>query len=175
MAGVATRSLCAAALSLAACLAAAPPAAAAETAARGQVTNMPLPRYVSMRGEEANARRGPSLSHRVDWTFLRRGLPLEITAEYGNWRRVRDSDGAGGWVHHTLLSGVRTALVRGDGPAPLRAGPSESAAVLAFAEPGVVARLERCAGAWCEIGSDGVKGWLPRAGIWGVGADEDFD
>ena len=91
-----------------------------------------------MRAESANARRGPSLDQRVDWEFVRRGLPLEITAEYGQWRRVRDADGAGGWVHHTLLSGVRTALVRGEAPVPLRAGPTEAAAVRAMAEPGVV-------------------------------------
>ena len=90
---------------------------------RGPVTNLPLPRFVSMRAESANARRGPSLDQRVDWEFVRRGLPLEITAEYGQWRRVRDAEGDGGWVHHALLSGVRTALVRGEAPVPLRAGP----------------------------------------------------
>ena len=83
------------------------PAPAAADPARGPVTNLPLPRFVSMRAESANARRGPSLDQRVDWEFVRRGLPLEITAEYGQWRRVRDADGAGGWVHHALLSGRR--------------------------------------------------------------------
>ena len=136
------------------------------------MTNLPLPRFVSMRAEEANARRGPSLDQRVDWEFVRRGLPLEVTAEYGQWRRVRDAEGYGGWVHHTLLSGVRTALVLGEAPVALRADPAEGAAVRAMAEPGVVARLEACAGDWCEIDAGGVEGWLPRPAIWGVGADE---
>ena len=87
------------------------------------MTNLPLPRFVSMRAESANARRGPKLDQRVDWEFVRRGLPLEVVAEYGQWRRVRDAEGDGGWVHHTLLSGVRTALVRGEAPVALRAGP----------------------------------------------------
>ena len=112
--------------------------AAGQEAARGQVTNLPLPRFVSMRADKANARRGPSLNQRVDWEFLHRGLPLEVTAEYGQWRRVQDADGAGGWVHHSLLSGVRTALVRASGPVALRAGPTDGAAVRAMAEPGVV-------------------------------------
>ncbi len=112
-------------LILAAALAPAAPATAAD-AARGPVTNLPLPRFVSMRGESANARRGPSLDQRVDWEFVQQGLPLEVTAEYGQWRRVRDADGAGGWVHHALLSGVRTALVRGDAAVALRAGPTEA-------------------------------------------------
>ncbi len=155
-------------------LAALAPGAAAQQAAsgRGPVTNLPLPRFVSMRAEEANARRGPSLDQRVDWEFVRRGLPLEVTAEYGQWRRVRDAEGYGGWVHHTLLSGVRTALVLGEAPVALRVDPAEGAAVRAMAEPGVVARLEACSGDWCEIDAGGVEGWLPRPAIWGVGAEE---
>ena len=142
---------------------------------RGPVTNLPLPRFVSMRAEEANARRGPSLDQRVDWAFVRRGLPLEVVAEYGQWRRVRDAEGQGGWVHHTLLSGVRTVLVRGDGPVPVRADPAEQAAVRAVAEPGAVARLEACREAWCEIEAGGIDGWVPRTAIWGVGPDETFE
>ena len=63
--------------------------------ARGPVTNLPLPRFVSMKASEANVRRGPSLTHRIDWVFKRRGMPLEVTAEFGHWRRVRDHDNAG--------------------------------------------------------------------------------
>ena len=142
---------------------------------RGPVTNLPLPRFVSMRAESANARRGPSLDQRVDWEFVHRGLPVEITAEYGQWRRVRDADGAGGWVHSALLSGVRTALVQGAAPVALRAGPSEEALVRAMAEPGVIGRLEACRAGWCEIAAGGVEGWLPRAAIWGVGPDETLE
>lgn len=157
------------------CAASALVAQDAAPGAVGSVTSLPLPRFVSMRAETANARRGPSLNDRVDWTFMRRGLPLEITGEYENWRRVRDAEGAGGWVHYTLLSSVRTALVRGDAPVGLRAEASETAAIRAFAEPGVVARLEECDGPWCEVSADGVKGWLPRAVLWGVTSDEVLD
>ena len=79
---------------------------------KGPVTNLPLPRYVSLKGSEGNARRGPSLSHRIDWVFRHAGMPLRVVAEFGHWRRVEDKDGAGGWVHYALLSGVRTAIVQ---------------------------------------------------------------
>lgn len=141
----------------------------------GPVTGMPIPRFVSMRAETANARRGPSLDHKVDWTFVRRGMPLEVTGEYGNWRRVRDAEGAGGWIHHTLLSGIRTVLVGGEAPSALRANPDDAAQIRAFAEPGVVARLEHCRGDWCELSADGVSGWVHRAGLWGVLPDETID
>lgn len=153
------------------------PVGASEASAGGvgPVTNLPLPRFVSLRAETANARRGPSLDQRVDWEFAHRGLPLEVTAEYGQWRRVQDVDGMGGWVHHALLSGVRTALVTADGPVPLRAEPEEGAPVRAMAEPGAIGRLEHCRGAWCELGSGSVSGWVPRQVLWGVGADETIE
>lgn len=149
--------------------------AGAEAAAVGAVTSLPLPRYVSLRGSEANARRGPSTSQRVDWTFVRRGLPLLITAEYGNWRRVQDAEGAGGWVHYMLLSGVRTALVQGEAPLPMRAKAEEGAQIRAFAEPGVIAKVEHCRDGWCELKTGDVKGWVPRAALWGVTPDETID
>ena len=59
----------------------------------GSATNLPLPRYVSLKASEGNVRRGPSLTHRIDWVFKRRDMPLQITAEHGHWRRVQDRDG----------------------------------------------------------------------------------
>jgi SH3-like domain-containing protein len=156
-------------------LAAAAGAAEPQAPARGQVTSLPLPRFVSLRAETANVRRGPSLDQRVDWEFVHRGMPLEITAEHGQWRRVRDAEGATGWVHHTLLSGVRTVLVRGAAPVALHAGPDGATPVRAMAEPGAIGRLEACEGGWCEIASGGIEGWLPREAIWGVGPEEEVE
>ena len=148
---------------------------AQEAPVRGPVTNLPMPRFVSIRAKTANARRGPDLNQRIDWAFVRRGLPVEVTDEYGHWRRVRDAEGAGGWVHYSLLSGVRMALVRADAPVPLYAGPDEQKPLVAMAEPGAVARISICAGDWCELTAGGIKGWLPRAAIWGVGPQEELD
>ncbi len=149
-------------------LALAGPVPAAE---RGKVTNLPVPRFVSLKAEEGNARRGPSLSHRIDWVFRRRNMPLEVTAEYGHWRRVRDRDGQGGWMHYSLLSGVRHVIIEGD-LAPLRAKPAADAAIKAYAEAGVVAWLGACAQDWCRIGANGIGGWVSKCEIWGVGPDE---
>ncbi len=80
----------------------------------GSVTNLPLPRFVSLKAPEGNVRRGPSLSHRIDWVFQRSAMPLQITDEFGHWRRVQDQEGAGGWMHYSLLSGARTVIVKED-------------------------------------------------------------
>ncbi|SFR00001.1 SH3-like domain-containing protein [Poseidonocella sedimentorum] len=138
---------------------------------RGPVTNLPLPRFVSIKAAEANVRRGPSLTHRIDWVFKRRNLPVEITAEHGHWRRVRDRDGAGGWVHYALLSGVRYVIVTSE-MLDLLAKPEEDARVMARLEGGVVAQLGACEPFWCRIEAGGFKGWAPKSALWGVKADE---
>lgn len=135
--------------------------------ARGPVTNLPLPRYVSLKASKANVRRGPSLTHRIDWVFTRRSMPLEVTAEYGHWRRVRDVEGAGGWVHYSLLSGARTVIVEED-MLPLTVQPTSEAQEKAYLEIGVIARLGECNPDWCRLSSGGYEGWAPKAALWGV-------
>ena len=138
---------------------------------RGPVTNLPVPRYVSLKGSEGNARRGPSLSHRIDWVFRHAGMPLRVVAEFGHWRRVEDKDGAGGWIHYALLSGVRTALVTQD-MLELRSRPHPDADIVARAEMGAIVRLGECDPGWCRISGGGQRGWVPKSAIWGVDPDE---
>lgn len=143
----------------------------AEATLRGAVTNLPLPRFVSLKASEGNVRRGPSLAHRIDWVFRHRDMPLRVTAEFGHWRRVEDNEGQGGWIYYSLLSGVRTVMVEADGTA-LRSRPDAEAAVVAKAEAGVIGRLGECLPDWCRISAGGSKGWVEKTAIWGVGADE---
>nr|WP_254368097.1 SH3 domain-containing protein [Paracoccus sp. Z118] len=138
---------------------------------RGPVTNLPLPRYVSLKGSEGNVRRGPSLSHRIDWVFRHAGMPLRVVAEFGHWRRVEDRDGAGGWVHYSLLSGVRTAVITSD-LVDLRARPDTNATVVARAESGAIVRVNECNPDWCRVSGGGEKGWVPKSVMWGVDPGE---
>ena len=137
----------------------------------GPETHLPLPRYVSLKVAEGNVRRGPSLSHRIDWVFLRRDMPLQIVAEYGHWRRVVDREGLGGWVHYSLLSGVRTVFVDQDMLA-LRARPEPDSPEVARVEAGVIARLGACDAGWCRLTAGGYRGWAPKSALWGVDAEE---
>jgi SH3-like domain-containing protein len=138
---------------------------------RGPVTNLPLPRFVSLKSSEGNARRGPGYDHRIDWVFTRPGMPLRVTAEYENWRRVEDAEGAGGWVHYSLLSGSRSVLVRGD-MADLRSDPGPDGTLIARLQAGVVARLLACAPQQCRIQADGRRGWVDKRLLWGIHAEE---
>ncbi|WP_417260088.1 SH3 domain-containing protein [Celeribacter sp.] len=147
------------------------PAPATPQSDRGSVTNLPLPRFVSLKANKANLRRGPSLSHRIDWVFTQRGYPFEVIAEYGHWRRVRDNEGATGWIHYTLISGVRTAVVT-DSMVDLYRKPDTASRLSAQAEKGAILKLLECNISWCEASAGGYKGWLLKSGIWGVYDDE---
>lgn len=138
---------------------------------RGSVTNLPLPRYVSLKTNEGNARRGPGLTHRIDWVFTRSGMPLRITAEYEHWRRVEDQEGVGGWVHYSLLSGVRSVLIAQD-MVEFRSIPDDAGSVVVQAELGVIARLLECSPDWCRLSVDGEKGWVRKTALWGVDPGE---
>ncbi len=139
--------------------------------AKGVVTNLPIPRYVSLKGGEGNARRGPGLTNRIDWVFTTSGMPLRITAEHENWRRVEDSEGLGGWVHYSLLSGVRTVLVTVD-MAEFFTKPDPKSGVAFQAEMGVIGRLIECQPDWCRVNVQGEKGWLQKSSLWGVDPNE---
>jgi len=134
---------------------------------RGSVTNLPLPRFVSLKGNAGNARRGPGLTHRIDWVFTKSGMPLKITAEYEHWRRVEDAEGFGGWVNYALLSGVRTALVAVD-MAEFHARPQDEAEIIFKAERNVVGWIKHCDADWCELEVADQDGWVRKSALWGV-------
>jgi SH3-like domain-containing protein len=137
------------------------------TVTLGPETNLPLPRFVSLKADEANVRRGPSLTHRIDWVFTRRDMPLMVVAEYGHWRRVVDREGLGGWIHYAMLSGARTVIVDQD-MEPLYASADTASPQNAVLEAGVIARLVDCEGDWCRLSAGGYRGWAPKAALWGV-------
>ncbi len=133
------------------------------------VSGLPLPRCVSIKSDAANVRRGPGTDFPLLWQYQRRNLPLEVIAEYDDWRRVRDHQGEEGWMKATLLSGARKVIVRRSVHAvTLRAVPDATGGVVALVQPGVIGALEACKGDWCEVEVDRYHGWLPREQIWGV-------
>lgn len=142
------------------------PALAQETLT-GPVTGLPLPRFVSLKADTANVRRGPSTEHEVQWVYKRRGLPVEIVAEFERWRRIRDADGETGWIYYSLLDGERTALLTGSEEVPLYAEPGHGQ-IVALAEPGVIGALQLCRARFCQITAKGYTGWAARRHIWGV-------
>lgn len=134
-------------------------------------SGLAVPRFVSLRSDDVNVRTGPGLRYPIEWVFVRSGLPVEITAEFDTWRRIRDVDGTQGWVHKSTLSSRRTAVITHQTHA-LRRDPSATAEAIAQLEPGVIVRLRRCKGDWCEVDKDSYRGWLARDDFWGTEPNE---
>jgi SH3-like domain-containing protein len=135
-------------------------------------TTLPVPRFVSLKSDKVNVRKGPSTDQSIVWVFSRAGLPVEIIAESDNWRRVRDSEGADGWVFHSLLSARRTALVtpwsKGDERVPLHSSESTSSRAVAELQSGVLGNVLSCDGEWCNISVDDYSGYVQQDKLWGV-------
>jgi SH3-like domain-containing protein len=153
-------------------------ASAGAAAPLGTVTGLPLPRYASLKTDRVNLREGPSKDHATKWVFQRAGLPVEITAEFATWRKVRDSEGTEGWVLHTLLSGRRTALIgpgKKDVDFNVTSDGSASSSVVAKLQAGVIVNIRRCDGTWCQIYGAGYKGYVSQTDLWGVYPGEKVD
>ena len=142
----------------------------------GTASGLPVPRYVSLKSDRVNLREGPSKDHRTTWIFQRAGLPVEITAEFETWRKVRDSEGSEGWVLHSLLSGRRTGLVtpwKKDGPAvTIYKKPDGTSNPVAKLEPNVLASIRSCDKSWCRVNGDGFDGFVKQGDLWGVYPNE---
>ena len=162
--------------------AAAASVASAQDMTTGKVSGLPVPRYVSLKTDRVNLRQGPSKDHKTAWVFQRAGLPVEITAEYETWRRIRDAEGTEGWVLHSLLSGRRTALVMPWAkteaqPLPLLDKADPASAVVAQLQPNVITSVKGCASGWCRIvvvrpGARDLSGYMKQDTLWGVYPNE---
>jgi len=130
-------------------------------------TGLPLPRFVAVKSDKVNVRAGPGQRFPISWVFQRKNMPVELLAESEQWRKVRDIDGAEGWVQQSLLTGRRGAIVTG-ARRTLWSEPNEDSIPLIVAEPGVQARLLKCPDAWCQLKIDRDTGWMRREHLWGV-------
>jgi SH3-like domain-containing protein len=166
-------------------LALSPPSAAQSVAAIpppsgpiGTATGLPIPRYVSLKSDRVNLREGPSKDHRTSWVFQRAGLPVEITAEFETWRKIRDSEGSEGWVLHSLLSGRRTALIfpsRKTESVELLGKSGNRADAIARLQAGVIGSVRTCDGKWCRFSGEGFDGYVEQQNLWGVYPGEKLD
>jgi SH3-like domain-containing protein len=146
------------------------------TAVRG--TGLPLPRFASLKSSKVNARIGPGENYEVAFVYVRAGLPIEITQEFDNWRKIRDAEGSEAWVFHSLLSGRRTVIVapwEKEGDIAVRSEASEGSRVVAYLQPGVVAEVTECTGSWCHLRDQRFDGWVGQDRLWGVYPSETLD
>lgn len=140
--------------------------------AEPEATGPKLPRFVSLDSDKVNLRSGPGQRYPIQWVLTRKDMPVEVIAQFEHWRRVRAWDGTIGWVQQQLVTGRRHVVVDKGGNRPIHRQPDPASPLVARSEPGVVARLSECRGAWCRIETAAFSGWMRRADLWGVYPDE---
>jgi len=141
----------------------------------GSVSGLPIPRFVSLKSDRVNARSGPNKDQEVRWVYTHAGMPVEITAEFENWRRIRDWEGAEGWVYHSLLSGRRMAVVlpkSKDDLVPLYQSADVDSGIAAQLQSGVLGTIKSCDGAWCQFSGKGFEGYVRQERLWGAYPNE---
>lgn len=149
------------------------PAAPALRSPPPSQSGLRIPRFVSLGAGEVFLRTGPGFDHPVDWVLLRRSMPVEITAEFDVWRRIRDWQGTEGWVHQRMLSGRRSVMAV-EPLVTLRREPRADALPVVDIEQTVIAEVERCTDGWCRLSVEGYRGWAERSALWGTYPDEEL-
>ena len=130
-------------------------------------TGLTLPRFASIRASKVHLRAGPGIRYPVDWIFVRRGQPVEITAEFKDWRKVRDWQGTEGWVHRSMLSGRRTVVIKG-GIQPLRREAHQESPLTARVMEKEIGRVIKCEQNWCKLELGKIRGWMQKIHLWGT-------
>lgn len=147
--------------------------AAASLAASGVAQDRPKPPYwASISAGKARMRTGPARTYPAAWLYQRADLPVRVVAVMKEWRKVRDPDGAEGWMLGNLISSTRTAIVRGAEPVAMRDRPVAAGRLVWRAAPGVVGRVSECGNGWCRFDVKGQAGYVEVGGLWGVEAGE---
>lgn len=137
-------------------------------------TDLPKPRFVSIKGGSAMMRSGPGERFPILWEYKRTGLPMEILKEYEIWRQVRDPDGTIGWMNKALLTGQRTGIVR-DQQRLLYVAPDMKSRIAWRIAPGAVVNITLCEDIWCRVSKDGKSGYMLRGQMWGTYAREKIE
>lgn len=140
-------------------------------------SGLALPRMVSIRADNINARSGPGTKYPIEWIYKQKGAPLEIINEFELWRQVRDWDGSVSWIHKTRLTGRRFIKVITPGENNIYNRGKYDSKVIAKVEDGVIGEIKKCPkkSEFCLIKFESIEGWMPKKNLFGVYEDEIID
>ena len=101
--------------------------------------------------------------------ILSRFHPLEVLVKLDKWTKVRDADGAIGWVENSALGDRRFVQVSANTTVEIRSRPSPASPLVFEAQRGVVLELTGAAiDGWLPIRHrDGQSGFIRSVQIWG--------
>ncbi|MBR1916004.1 MAG: hypothetical protein IJ830_06200 [Alphaproteobacteria bacterium] len=137
-------------------------------------SGLALPRMVSIRADNINARSGPGTKYPIEWVYKQKGAPLEIINEFELWRQVRDWEGDTSWIHKTRLTGRRFIKIITPGENNIYAKDNYDSKVIAKAQDGVIGEIKKCpkGSEFCLVKFDTIEGWIAKKNVFGVYENE---
>ena len=134
----------------------------------GKETGLEIPRYVSLKSNDANIRVGPSVNYPIEIKYVIKNYPLKVIEEYKEWRKVEDFKKNIGWIHKSLISGNRTGIIISEDNKHIKLLNTLDGNVIGNIGNGNIVNLEKCKINWCLVSSENHKGWIDKKYIWGV-------
>ena len=134
----------------------------------GTETGLEIPRYVSLKSNDANIRVGPSKNYPIKIKYIKKNYPLKVLEEYEEWRKVEDFKKNIGWIHKSLISGTRTGILLSNDNKNIKLLNTLDGNVIGEIGKGNVVNLEKCKINWCLVSAKNSKGWIDKKYIWGV-------
>lgn len=132
-------------------------------------------RFVAMRADKVNARSGPNIRYPIEWIYQQQNHPVEIIAEYEQWRKIKDYEGSTSWVRKNLLTNARYALVVEEGENNIYEKDSLNSDVIARAENGTIGKIKKCSATFCLLTFENkIEGWMQRSVLYGIKKNEEI-
>jgi SH3-like domain-containing protein len=134
----------------------------------GKETGLEIPRYVSLKSNDANIRVGPSKNYPIEIKFIKKNYPLKVLEEYEDWRKVEDFQKNFGWIHKSLISGTRTGIILSNDNNTIKLLNTLKGNIIGEIGKGNIVFLEKCKIDWCLVSFGDHRGWTDKKNIWGI-------
>ena len=141
----------------------------------GKETGLEIPRYISIKSDQANIRVGPSKNYPIVIKYITKNFPLKVVDEYNEWRKVEDFQNNVGWIHKSLISGKRTGLIIALKEKHVEVYNSVYGNSIGKIGTQNIVFIEKCKINWCSITFNNYSGWINKKNIWGVKNKESFN
>ena len=121
--------------------------------------------FLSLKKDKVNVRYGPSLESPVKFVYKKINLPIKQIDKKENWRRIVDLKNNSGWIHLSQLKPSNSLIILKD--KILFKKPSDFSKPIVRLEKGRLLIVRICENDWCNIVTNGYKGWVKTDNIWG--------
>ena len=138
----------------------------------GTETGLEVPRFVSLKSNDANIRVGPSVNYPIILKYVITDFPLKIIDEHKDWRQINDFENNKGWIHKSLIKGERHGITISTNDNMINIFNTVSGRIVGKIKIHNIIKLEKCKLNWCLISKDSHKGWIEKKYIWGVNKNE---